>query len=458
MPNPNRFVLPSFRYWGLLVTIAVLFMMGGSARGDVQSMAILNPVLIICCGTAILTLRQEHWQEKKWLLIAFAAVFFLTALYIIPLPMEFEQFSRNGAVIDNIRVESDATDAPRILATAPFGLRQAFLFLFAPLAVTLFALQLELNHLSRTLPAIIMVGAFSGLLGVLQLAGSTTGALYFYEITNNGSAVGLFANRNHAAVFLACLFPMLAVFAVKSQVIRRDNGKTVRLLAMAIAVLLVPLILVTGSRSGLITAIIGLVGGIALYISHAPSDKRVKISAPLASIMTVVVLFCLVSATIYFSRAEAIERIFSDDGAMNDRADYWSSGFRIFWQYFPLGFGPGAFVPVFQMEEPSALLSSAYLNRLHNDWLETALAFGLPGILLLLCATAYFVWRFVVLWIQMDGRRTSVALGRMASVIIIILGIASTSDYPLRTPAMVGFFALVLVWFSEARRDQVLYT
>jgi hypothetical protein len=65
----------------------------------------------------------------------------------------------------------------------------------------LFALQLERNDLERTLPALIMMGALSGIIGVLQLAGSATGTLHFYEITKNGSAVGLFANRNHAAAF-----------------------------------------------------------------------------------------------------------------------------------------------------------------------------------------------------------------------------------------------------------------
>jgi hypothetical protein len=40
----------------------------------------------------------------------------------------------------------------------------------------------------------------------------------------------------------------------------------------------------------------------------------------------------------------------------------------------------------------------------------------------------------------------------MASIVIAILGIASLSDYPLRTPAMAGFAALVLVWFAHARQ------
>src|SRR3546814_18783044 len=53
----------------------------------------------------------------------------------------------------------------------------------------------------------------SGGLGLAQVIGPRDGPLYLYEITNNGSAVGLFANRNHQAALLACLFPMLAVYA-----------------------------------------------------------------------------------------------------------------------------------------------------------------------------------------------------------------------------------------------------
>ena len=99
------------------------------------------------------------------------------------------------------------------------------------------------------------------------------------------------------------------------------------------------------------------------------------------------------------------------------------------------------------------LLSNTYLNRLHNDWLETALTFGVPGILFLVGALAYYIRRFSLLWFRMDGVRAAVAMGRMASVIIAIFAIASMSDYPLRTPAMMGLAALVFVWFIEANRD-----
>ena len=159
--------------------------------------------------------------------------------------------------------------------------------------------------------------------------------------------------------------------------------------------------------------------------------------------------------TVYFSRAESLERFFIDPELVNGRTEFWLAGLPLFWKFFPLGFGPGNFVPVFQVVEPIDMLSSVYLNRLHNDWLETALAFGVPGCIFILAGMVYFLRRSFILWLRMDGRRSSVAMSRMASIVIAILAMASISDYPLRTPAMAGFAALALVWFAHARRDPI---
>ena len=271
-----------------------------------------------------------------------------------------------------------------------------------------------------------------------------------YNTTNNGSAVGLFANRNHAAVFLACLFPMLAIFAERSQGKSGVGRNSRQLAATAIAIVLIPLILVTGSRSGMLAAIIGLIGGVLLYVSSGQTQRGSKTGRPLVPVVALAVVASLVFATIYFSRAEAIERIFAKSGTANDRADFWTSGIAPFWQYFPFGFGPGSFVPAFQVDEPITLLDGSYLNRLHNDWLEVALTLGAPGVLLMLGGVFYYFWRTFHLWVRLEGARTSVALGRMASVVIAILAIASLSDYPLRTPAMMGFAALMCLWFVSA--------
>jgi O-antigen ligase len=449
----ERMALPSTPLWGFLIVFAVLFVAGGSSRDDVQSLAILNPAMIICCGAALLTLRREHWGEIRLLAGLVGFVFILGLFYIAPLPAHLEAYSQGLSNAADIRAAASVSGAPQTLAMAPDAALQSVFFLFAPLAVILFALQLDPSDWGLALPLVIVFGTISGVVGVLQLAGGANGSLYFYEITNNGSAVGLFANRNHAAVLLACLFPMLAIFAARPHATYREGRNPRQLMAIAISIVLIPLILVTGSRSGMLAAIIGLIGGVVLYVSSGQTQRRPRAAMHFTAIMALAVVACLVFATIYFSRAEAIERIFAENGTANDRAGFWTAGVTLFWQYFPFGFGPGGFVPAFQNTEPLALLDGAYLNRLHNDWLETALTFGVPGILLMLAGVGYYLRRSFVLWIRMDGQRSAVALGRMASIVIAILGIASLSDYPLRTPVMAGFAALVLVWFTHARHE-----
>jgi O-antigen ligase len=453
LPKLDGSTIPKYQFWGILITLSMLFLMGGSSRADVQSLAILDPAMVLCCGAALLTLKQQHWNGKRWLVFALMIVFLLVAFYLLPTPRQFENISRGVSDLATINAAANVTGASQLLAAAPTAAWQSLFFLFAPLAVFLFAIQLERRDFLLTLPLIIFAATISGVIGMLQIIGSADGPLYLYRITNNGAAVGLFANRNHAAVLLACLIPMLAVFAAGSSATKRGGRNTRQLISIAIAVILVPLILVTGSRSGMLAAIIGLVGGLLLYNSSVSIYSRSKTGRPLAAILMASLLFCLVFATIYFSRAEAIKRIFAENSSANDRADFWASSLQLFWQYFPFGFGPGSFVPAFQKEEPLFLLNSAYLNRLHNDWLETVLTFGVPGILILICGLAYYMRRSFILWVRMDGARSTVATGRMASVVIAILGIASVSDYPLRTPTMMGVAALVLCWFIEARDD-----
>ena len=453
LPGLDRFALPSPQFWGLSVVLTALFSMGGSSRADVQSLAVLNPAMILSCGVAVITLKPEHWHNKKWLLVGFALVFLLAAFYLAPLPVKLDSVSRGARDIAAIRAAANLPSDLQILALTPVAGRQSLFFLFAPLAVFLFAIQLNRDDLRRTVPLIILLGAISGTIGVVQLAGSANGPLYLYRITNNGTAVGLFANRNHAAVLLACLFPILAVFATRSHAKTQGGRSIPQLIAIALAITLVPLILVTGSRSGMLAAVVGLIGGVMLYNAHVPKRSGSEKGQSLAPILAASVLIGLIFATIYFSRAEAIERVFAEPSRAMDRADFWTASLKLFWHYYPFGFGPGSFVSAFQNEEPLILLSNTYLNRLHNDWLETALTFGVPGILFLVGALAYYIRRFSLLWFRMDGVRAAVAMGRMASVIIAIFAIASMSDYPLRTPAMMGLAALVFVWFIEANRD-----
>lgn len=452
-PHLARAPFPSYPFWALQGVLVALFIMGGSARIDVQSLAILSPSIVLMCGIALITLKTIHYEKRKGLLVGAGAIFLLNLTYFLPLPELLEQISSGVREVTGIRSAAAVPISIKWLAVAPNALWSSIFFLFCPLSVLLFAFQLKREDIQHSLISVICLGTMSGIVGVLQIAGSAEGPLYLYRITNNGSAVGLFANRNHAAVFLSCLFPILAIFAARPNRTDRSGRNGQKLVAIAIAITLVPLILITGSRAGMLTAIVGLVGAVLLYGSHARRNREINTGISPVPVLAALIIGLLVFVTLYFSRAEAIERIFSEPTEANDRASFWASSLQMFWQFFPFGFGPGGFVPAFQIGEPLDLLSGVYLNRLHNDWLESALTFGVPGILLIVIGTGYYLRRSFVLWMRMDGARSGVALGRMASIVIVILAIASVSDYPLRTPPMAGFAALVLIWFVHDRHD-----
>jgi O-antigen ligase len=447
---------PSSQYWLLAFFLLILFATGGASRTDVQSLIILRPMSIIVCALACMTLNRGHFAGRAWLLGWAGAIFLLALLHLAPLPPSIWASLAGRQDLVDVEELAGLSGIWRPLTLAPMNGWHALLSLFAPLAVLLLGIQLNRDDLFRLLPLVIALAALSGLLGLLQVIGDPQGSLYFYRITNNGSAVGLFANRNHAATLLACLFPMLAVYAATA----RGEADTVgmrQLMAAAIAIVLVPLILVTGSRSGLVSTVIGLSTAAILY--RQPTEVRtVRRGKPdrvkALPVLGGIALISLAFLTYFLSRAEAIERLFMQASGKESRADFWTVSIDLFWKYFPWGSGSGSFAEAYQIIEPARLLDATYLNRAHNDWVETAVTFGLPGAVALSVAVITFGLRCSRLWRSTDGSERTVAYGRLASVMIAMIAIASASDYPLRTPTMMGLFAIFTLWLTEAGRNR----
>lgn len=447
---------PSPIFWVLVAFLALIFATGGASRTDVQSLVILRPASVIVSALALMTMRREHLAQRKGLLGTFAALFMLALLHVIPLPPALWQSFAGRQDLVDVEILTGLADVWRPLTLAPMNGWHALLSLFVPLAVLLLGIQLNRDDLFRLLPFLVAIAGISGLLGLLQAIGDPQSALYFYRITNNGSAVGLFANRNHAATLLACLFPMLAVFAATAKG-TSDEVRMRQLIAAAIAIVLVPLILVTGSRSGLLSAVIGIIAAGFLY--RRPTDVRtVRRGAPsrikAVPILAGLAVVSLSFLTFFFARAKAIERLFVETPGEDGRTDFWVVSLDLFWKYFPWGSGSGSFVEAFLIEEPSYLLDATYLNRAHNDWVEIAVTFGLPGVIALAIAVAAFFWRSYHLWRNADSGRRYVAFGRLASVCIALIALASISDYPLRTPTMMGVFAIFALWFTESGKER----
>ena len=441
----------SLPFWLLAGFLCLVFLTGGASRVDVHSLLLLRPVSVITCAAALLTLKRKHIQGREWLLAGFAAIALLCVVQLVPLPPAIWQALPGRTIITEIDKATGVAPQWRPLNLTPMNGWYALVSLATPLAVLLLGIQLQKQDLYRLLPLLIALATISGFAGLLQVVGDPNGPLYLYRITNNGAAVGLFANRNHAAVLLACLFPMLAVYAsISTGTV--DQQRFRQFAAITIGIVLVPLILVTGSRAGMLMALLALAAAAILY--RKPRERRVVrrggtgFQVGAVHVIGAAVIISLVLLTILYSRAEAWDRLFQQSVADELRDDFWRVGLAMIWYYFPFGSGLGSFVEVYQLTEPETHLNANYVNHAHNDWLETALTGGLPAMLILAAAIFFFFKCTWAVWLRNDADRHAVKMARLASVLIVIIALASFVDYPLRTPTFMTVFAILSLWMT----------
>jgi hypothetical protein len=439
------------QFWTLALFVISVWLTGGASRVDAQSLILLRPLSVVVCALALLTLRREHIVSRKWLFAGFGCIMLLCLIHLVPLPPNLWKSLPGRELFAEIDKLAGLGEVWRPLTITPMNGWHAFASLITPLAVLLLGVQLNREDLYRLLPLLLALGGLSGLLGVLQIMGDPQGSLYLYRITNNGSAVGLFANRNHAAVMLACLFPMLSVYASISRG-TEDTQRMRQFLAVAVGIMLIPLILVTGSRSGILMTLPALI--VAAFLYRKPiqgrsvrrGEGRFQLKAGYSVAGAIVA--SLVLLTIIFSRAAAVDRLLKQSAVEDSRADYWDVGLKMIAKYFPFGSGTGSFVEAYQIHEPVRTLTTNYVNHMHNDWLEIPLTGGLPAIAILMVAVGFYTLKTIRLWRGADRDRRAVKIAKLASALILIIALASAADYPLRTPIIMSVFAILCLWFS----------
>ena len=432
----------NFSFATLSIFLILIFFMGGGARADIQSLVLLRPLAFLILAVGIFQINAKQVQQYKSLFIFSGVIFFIALLHIIPLPPSLWQMLPGRQLATEVASSVGQADLWRPLSLTPYASWNALYSLVIPAAVLVLGVQLSPRQLGLIVILLFMIGIFSGFLGFLQILGPTNGPLYLYRITNPEAAVGLFANRNHQAMFLAMLFPMIATILAQPTWKWWRPGMYFWGLIAASAFLL-PLILVTGARVGAVLAIIGLC--LALFIGRIGVSKRIRIASnwkarlPYVGGIGGVAIFII--ASIYMNRAVALERFFNSASEEDLRWQVWHPIAQMSSKYAPVGSGNGSFADIYKVDEPEALLGLNYLNHAHNDYLETYLTMGWIGIILLF---AVIVGWFLILRSTWMGRkqRGGQAFPILGLSIMFMLGLASMVDYPLRVPSLAALFCI----------------
>jgi O-antigen ligase len=432
----------------LLCGLLVLAMLtGGGSRPELPSHLILRPACVMLGAAACFLLVREDLDRVRVPLLFLLALAALMILQLIPLPPAL------WTALPGRSLYSEASgvlgfDQPwRPISLSPGRTWNSLVALLPPLAALLLFAATPVSARTNVLITLIALIAASAVLGLAQRTGPPGGALYLYSITNEASAVGFFANRNHQSLALACLFPMLGAFAALPS--RDGKRRPWRLwLALGGAVALIPLLLATGSRSGAALSLVGLLfGGLLLRSGGATRRIRpVMLWGALAALIGAMIVLTMV-----FARADALYRIAGGEMNADLRIRLLEPVGRLIADTFPFGIGFGAFEPVFRVVEPAEMLHRAYVNNAHNDLLQIVLEGGLPAVLLLLAFLAWLGRRCWRVWRVPAPLGITDTLARLGSVLALMILAASLVDYPLRTPFMMILFAVSLGLMGRGR-------
>lgn len=423
--------------FGLTVTLlAVSLLLGGATRQGFVSDAV--PELVSLPVLAVALPRALPILKRSPIAIALTVgVVSLPGLQLIPLPPELWISLPGREFVAEILTSVGTPLSWRPISLIPSDTCRALLSLLP--AVAMFLATLNLDHEERQFLLLLglVIGVASALLAMLQVLGGSDGGLYFFSFTNKGRGVGFFASANHFAGFEYTLLPLGAAALTGMRI--RSPAFLLAVLGCALPALLFGLAL-SGSRSAIVLGSASLAATITLLMPEFARLGRYRALALAVGLAAV-----LIPLMMGLGMQRIFTRFANEDVAEDARWTIAASTWEGIRSYLPFGAGIGTFPSVYPVHERVIDLMPKFVNRAHDDGLETLLEGGMGSLVLLV---GFVVWLSIATHRALLGEPGSVE-GRLAKgqaraglIVMWLLLLHSLWDYPLRTIALEAVFAL----------------
>lgn len=444
--NSARRFRPHLSFVLMVALLVVLWLSGGASRADV-----IGQVIVRAASWAILVALILFGRPPQLRPVAPVAAFLLAAIallviQLIPLPPPIWTGLPGRDLLEQAAVISRQDQPWRPLSISPGATLNALSSLIVPVLALLLIASLDLNSQWRI--AVLLLGLIvaSSLLGLLQFSGGRFDHPLINDVPTSVSAS--FANRNHFALFAAIGCLLAPAWAFREESRARWKGPV----AIGLVLLFVLIILATGSRTGMLVGVLGTGLGVLNVRRQIASELRRLPRAIAIGVLAAgaAVLAAAVILSVTLGRALSLDRALSLEMGQDMRRRALPTVWDMIGSYFPFGSGFGAFDPVYRMHEPDSLLGLAYFNHAHNDFLEVLLDGGLAGLLLLVAAIVWWLWRSVKVW---RSRNPADLLPRLGSAILLLTLVASITDYPARTPMIMAVVVIAAIWLSGYLRQ-----
>lgn len=432
-----------------IIFMLSVFLMGGGARSDIASLPLLRGLSLLFAFWAASAMSKDDWRRVRVPVALLIAATLWMIIQLIPLPAAaWQNLPGREAVVEIDRLLGQP-QIWRPISLTPSQTWNSLLAMTVPFAALFLAAKVAPIHYPRIMFALVAIACASALLGVLQVLSGPSSAAYFYRITNSHAMAGLFANRNHHAVFLACIVPIVGML-LRDEMMRKRKRDVVRGALILTGILLVVVIVLIGSRAGLIAGIVAAAISYMMVAAtwqrgrHAESRDlratswaaRLRVKQVLLFLPPLLLALLLGGALLLSDRITAATRLATTDIGDDLRVGAWPTVQSLAETHWLLGSGFGSFPEVYKMVEPDALLQESYFNHAHNDWAELVLTGGLPSMAIILFAVAWMIRRILSRGGRniIKGYRGDIRLAVL--IVIALLAGASVVDYPLRVPSI----------------------
>jgi len=434
-----------------VLAIAVAFILlvaliGGGSRDDILSLVVLRPAAILIGAFAILKLTAPDVATVRGALTMLCALVTIAALQLVPLPPALWGMLPTRAALLNLFDIAGLTPGWLPISLFPSRTWNSLFAYMVPLAALLLLARVRSDQRDKLIPVLLGIGLASALLGLLQLLLGEGSPAYLYQITNPRSAVGLFSNRNHQAVFLACMLPLLTAYAVMPD--REDRARViVWTVCPLLGIFFLANVLATQSRAGLGVGAVAMLSCFLLIPRDAfepLSFRRFKIDVRLLLLAAMILVGGLV--VLFGVHSNMLDRLVGENIVEDYRFQSLPQVWDMVKAFFPIGGGMGTFSDTYGAFEAGDAVDYSYFNHAHNDLLELLYETGVFGAVLLGIGAVMFArqaWR--IFTVPLQSRKEQI-LSRLGSIVVVLLLLSSLVDYPLRTPFLAVFFVIALAW------------
>jgi O-antigen ligase len=398
---------------------------GGSARADVPFVVGVRVGAIVGLAIILVALPRERLRLAVTPLVFLGLIATIVAIQLIPLPHNVWISLPGREPYDDLRSVAGMGSLWRPISLTPDLTWNTLVSLAPPFFFVLAAPQLDRRTRFWLLIVLLVTIVLSAFLGMLQLAGGATSNLRWYHYTNEASAVGFFANRNHESVFLAMGIPLVAWWALQG----RDRGRLPARLVVAAATTLFLLVAVATSQSRM-----GLfVAGLSLLLTAGFLLRQIRISR--RSLAWAGGALLIVGGLTATGLTQWSSNRLSASGVEDDlRIKIFPETMEAARAYFPVGSGFGTFPNVFRRFENVEDLDEFYVNHTHSEPTQLLIEGGIFSVALLLLFAGWYARATFRAWCGSGSKMAEEA--RLASILVLLPLVGSITDYPIRAPLL----------------------